>query len=316
MAYFTGTATSLTDLLTKVVGHVNGVNGWTASYASSIGTFTKNDVGFHVERADVTTGYDAFHLSGWTTAGGPNNLDAVSEVTLAGQVGKPRCYPLPEANAIPGYHVFVSPDYQVIVVFQIYPGVWRRFQFGVISKVGTWKGGAYIGCTYSNGEQYLGGIYVGRDNQQYEVLVSNGASNSFAITTQKEDGSVGWASSQSATYNTSYSYPVPIGPYYPYSYSAYPGWHPNVSLSPHPQTGERIMLAWEIGIVRPSNYISPAGYVPNVRFVSTKGLNDAEVITINSEDWMVFPNAATGDPADTSLQYNTGYNGIAIKKIP
>lgn len=58
------------------------------------------------------------------------------------------------------------------------------------------------------------------------------------------------------------------------------------------------------------------GHAPDMRSVSVQNVEPGEIISLGTDEWMIFPNSKKNDPAiDDGSDMNSGWSGIAFKKI-
>jgi hypothetical protein len=156
MAYQTGSATDMADLLSKMLTFATA-NGWTQDEFNTVaGRFAmhKNTI-YASGRWLVAT---PLHLSlhqalGYTGGNEPgahpndsgNGFNTSTSHANASLLGE-RCVANMGNGPYPSYHFFendASPAYLHIVV-EISTGIFRHFGFGEINKIGTWTGGEYV----------------------------------------------------------------------------------------------------------------------------------------------------------------------------
>ena len=156
MAYETGSATDLDDLLSKLNTFATA-NGWTSDEFDTVNgdwALSKNDV-YVSARWDVTTVqhlalYQALAFDGAATLPGDHtddsghgfnsnsshvdtNLDNERHVADIGD-GPFATYHFFENDASPAY---------IHIIVQVSAGVFRHFGFGELDKIGDWTGGEY-----------------------------------------------------------------------------------------------------------------------------------------------------------------------------
>jgi len=66
----------------------------------------------------------------------------------------------------------------------------------------------------------------------------------------------------------------------------------------------------------PNGYTIPLGHVPDMRSVSIKNVDPGAIISLGTDEWLIFPQAKKNDPSiDDGSDMNSGWAGLAFKKI-
>lgn len=152
MAYQTGTASGQTDLINKL--QIFAVaNGFTLNYYNatnkhcSIGRATDSVyVSFAWDGIDTIAMYHALGFSAtyneqpWNQADDSGNGSA----TIPSLIDRGRQVSRIGAGSFTAYHFFAYTNpYNIHVVLEFSPGLYRHFGFGTVSKTGTWTGGQW-----------------------------------------------------------------------------------------------------------------------------------------------------------------------------
>lgn len=152
MAYQTGTATDQTDLMSKL-NTFAAANGFTTDYHNGTTKFLALSrpadniyVSFHWDNTDTIAIYQALGFSAtyqeqpWNQANDSGN----GSDTVPSQIDRGRQVSRTGAGPFTAYHFFSHTNpYNIYVVLEFSPGLYRHFGFGKIVKTGTWTGGAW-----------------------------------------------------------------------------------------------------------------------------------------------------------------------------
>ncbi len=152
MAYQTGTASDQTDLINKT--QIFAVaNGFTLNYYSgankhcSIGRAADGVyVSFAWDGVDTIAIYHALGYAGGSAEAPWNQADdsGNGSSTIPSQIDRGRQVSRIGAGSFTAYHFFAYTNpYNIHVVLEFSPGLYRHFGFGTVSKEGTWTGGQW-----------------------------------------------------------------------------------------------------------------------------------------------------------------------------
>jgi hypothetical protein len=292
MAYQTGTASGITDLLDKLNTFATA-NGWTlrrreaATLSISKGAVYQNlqesgsAINLHASR-----GFDA----GLAWNNQPDYAAVIQSCTNL-------------SGSFSAYHFFADQDY-LHVVIEVDPGLYRHIAFGDIEKSSGYTGGQYSCATridggiwhtslFSSGLHYGAGYYnlhpaVGGPSSFY-VDVDSVAKHQLLTSGGLPGGFVRMITSE-MFYSASMLY------------ADWPNCMPNTLNG---MTGH---IPVQIFVQRTGGLYSPLGYVRDLRIVNMVNIRPGEQRTIGADEWLYFPVLAKGGPS--------GNWGYAYKIIP
>lgn len=302
MAYQTGTATSPVNLLDTIRGFLLSL-GWTVNFWGDDVLGTAGDDKW---LSVVTPGGNYFNLladnsgsaisvRGATGYTGGNNRD--NQPGQSGGWGTTNGLSGPYA----AYYLFGSATYCHVVV-EIVTNRFAHFHIGVLEKAGTYTGGEYQSHTYwqygsTNYQNHINSYntcpfsaqgYHGQLGQYYRLDV-DGSVNNWVWHRSEEPtsralgfiggGLVGRLVSRSPNFITAQSILVP-----------------SIVIGPRPIGGTCVY-----------------GSVKDVRSINIKNLTPKQIITIGSDEWMIFPIIRKG--STTIYEPSSGDTGIAYKKV-
>lgn len=296
MAYQTGTATGIADLLDKL-GTFSAANGWTQHRR------------------------DANSLSISKGAVFQNYFDNTSEIWMKGATGFSSAaawdaQPGADTNTqksrhMPGsfaaYHFFAANDYLHVVV-EVDPGLYRHLNAGEIAKSSAYTGGQYSAC-----------VSMAATGEFRSGLFGNILSGSFSEYVETPalklnfDGFDAWRhftgdalSSGSPPYVRSSDH---MGGAAPVQYQWFIDWYNK--CTPNTLNGLSVFAPIYLFVDRASSMMSPLGYVRDLRTLNISAFDPGQTVTIGADQWLIFPASAKG-----SGTYGTGNFGYAYKKIP
>lgn len=300
MAYETGSATGINDLLDKFRAFAVA-NGWTANRFTTQGSgkwlnIEKSGLVFNVV-SDPTSGSSG-DPAGWLLCYG-----ATSYNSGAAYNAQPNSSGLSKVNglgtgSITAYHFFAGTEY-LYAAIEVTSGVYRHLHLGSLTKFGTFTGGAFIMGTAI----YTSGTVTITDLTNQVPWFSTGSSNSQNRIRADINGATNkWFGMQASATITSRA----IGGVSYYDDYGYMG--PLIRDNPNALNGLAVMQPVHIMCGNSNNLYNPIGYAPDLRLVRLDNLNPADVVTIAGVDWMVFP--VYQKAAGGGLTY-----GYAIKKV-
>lgn len=282
MPYQTGTFTSASDLRTTLEAFAT-TNGWTQSG----NLLHKGSV--YVEVYDSTNGVSV--TAGLGKDGG-NNLTTPASLSR----GVYMLTAIGQTMSFPGtYHLIslANPD-SIFLVVNYNVTYWQHLAFGHINKHGTWGGGEYAsgsfrgtasgavsGCPAGDvgrrltatGAGALGGFgYMLSTAPTFSHATQNGSADLYCDL----DGE-GWRinTADYSTLGSSRFYASAIASQYLQTINS---WNDQTVLAPV------IVEASRTG-----NFVSILGDMPHVRYLRIDNINDGEVISVGSQDWICFP---------------------------
>lgn len=330
MAYETGTATSMDDLITKLMTFATA-NGWTQDQldttANSAALHKGNIwVSFRWDPAgpDVLSIHQALGYTGGNEPGThPNDSGNGFNTTTShinANLDNERCVNGMGNGPYPSYFFFesdASPVYIHIVVEKS-TDVFRHFGFGTIfPKYGNWTGGEYA---YGNKQindspinrtsnvHMLDGLFNGTG----EIAVS--APTIHAEGLVGEGGSSKWGQVWGGTSTTP---PDDTGGNDKVSihggFKGGPIARGMAVVSPA-GSGSGLVPMYPIGLFHreTDNDCYFLGFQPDVRGVNIKNFSNKQEVTIGSDVWVFFPLAQRTATPGTDRTYNSG---VAYKKV-
>lgn len=271
MAYVTGTANSLTDLLTAIQNACTA-NGWTLS-----GNVLHKGTCY----AEITISGSLIKLQSGTGLDGSNNLTGRS-TNPPGYMCGPLYFSTQVNFAWPcAYDVFVgtSPD-EVYVHVLFATNCHEQIGWGLSAMPGlVGSGNWYGGGNAARGSYGYAGPYYSTSVE----VIAYGSGQSNAILLADRNVSCGIHHSLD-------------GP----SWDAGFGSRDGASMfirQPNQWNAESILLPVRCYASRPSNFISPVLECAHLRYTNMANLSDGQVITLGTDRWMVFPLARRGGAA-------------------
>lgn len=262
MAYVSGTASSLSDLLTGICNACTA-NGWTLS-----GNVLHKGTCY----AEVMISGSVITIRGGTGIDGSNALTGATD-QQTGQLGIV-VYSIAFGWPVT-YEVFIgtAPD-EVYVVTAYATNYYQQIAWGQSAMQGlAGTGNWYCGCRPKMDYrfEYNGFDLTGETSNGDSPLVSifgrndDGANFCHGVDHQL-DGAGGWNDIE-ATQDM-------------------------ISLmlrQPNQWNGESILIPIRVYVSRPSGFISPVLECAHARFVNLANLNDGQILTLGSDKWKVYP---------------------------
>jgi len=321
MAFETGSATGLSDLIAKLFTFA-GLNGWTIDSAWALGAGAMHKNNIYISFLDVDPLLKIFTARGYT-GGAPGthtgSLDNSSTLTNSGK----RVSHM--AGPYPSYFFFEDDNYIHVVVENVATS-FRHFGFGEMVKVGDWTGGEYAYAHHvSTGSQE----YATSANENcypFDAgrLSSVGSTQNFSFWGETNaaaalPGSKSAASRWGVTIGDSNTATDAdgnalnnllitgidggfTGPLYAVGASMHNGF---LGLNPiH-------AMLWDRSVSPKALYLM--GSVPDVRMCNVGALIDKQEYVIGADTWITFPAGRKGGYTGTEERCN--HNGLAYKKI-
>lgn len=313
MAYFSGSAVSPADLK-SIIEAFAVANGWT-------------NTGGVIHRDSCYIQLTAVDTSRLTIIGAD---DASMAVNLSPQKSK-LWIPNSGGNWPVTFRLFASgsPN-QIFCVVQYAVTKFQWLGFGTITKYGAWDGGAWFGASHGDYE-YSSSPIFSLTGTGPSVTPSSGTPSGALFWTEINsnywDGSyravrsafiragidgyiwpgAGTTDTQS---NNNERYP---------SFCRYA--NPLHIRQPHTLNNNAPLVPYWLFMPRASGYYSCIGHVEHVRALRVDNYNAADLITIGSEQWMVFPwhekDLVNRDGGTTSpVLRSTGTYGYALRYEP
>lgn len=311
--YETGTATDVSDLLTKLSTFLAGA-GW---------TINKDAVQGSGRWLSVQKGSDLFlnFISDPAAGSSPNPgpyiylYGATSYNGGAAYTAQPntsaQCSTNKMTGAFTSYHFFEGDDYIHIVV-ELGAGFFRHIHGGTCEKICTFTGGTYVQGTniYTNGNQPSspGGRFT--MNPWQNVNSSQGSRGSFYANI---DGAAEWFTGKSTgTTGTRLADGV--------AGNSSTGLETNgldaelFKRTPNATNGLTPLLPITIMPEKNSGLWNILGRVKDVRNCSMLNMQPGDTITIGSDEWLCFPWHARTTTTGDSTSEKSGYFGFAYRK--
>ncbi|MBS9781847.1 MAG: hypothetical protein KGV56_05065 [Gammaproteobacteria bacterium] len=299
MAYETGTANDIRNLLDKLKDHAIG-HGWTSDWRGDVLFLQKNSHYFAIHCLDnrvdaVTTDtrdpYPKIELYCLTGDNGQSLSRSPGYAQNGGAQTNGLFPPFVQ------YEIY-SGDTYLHVVIEINGGNFAHFGCGCHEKAFDYQGGSYVyGIAWShrsydrtsiNGS-YHRRLFAGNNGQ----LVYEG--NVYPFNGYAGIGGNAFTASQSNGFVS------------PYLYNA----------SPNTINGIAPLLPY-ISCIKPngSEGMFILGRVPEMRAVKIDFLQPRETVTLGTEEWVVYPIKCKSLVPVTHPEFSSETHGIAYKKIP
>ena len=339
MAYSTGSATDLGDLLSKLDTFMVA-NGWTqddfddgvSTASEGFANWTKNtmsigmkwvasapnNLSLHQALAYSGSGFPGTHTN---DSGNGYNAAFGSDALLDDE----RCVNDIGDGPFVSYHFFEQdsgPAY-VHVVVEIESEVFRHFGWGEMEKFNDWTGGEYCFGHFqdeaTNGSGVDTQTWVGMDGLQASVgttsrrsatihaegLPHQGASEKWL---QHSGGVTSFASQANWTDSAGESKRISFG-----GFRAGPVAFPLGDFQSDVATGHIPMYPWAI-FTRDftSSFAYFLGNIPDIRGIDMTNFAPGQEVTVGSDVWVVFPSARR---TEDNVVNRTYYQGIAYKKV-
>lgn len=293
MAYVTGTANSLTDLLTAIQNACT-TNGWTLS-----GNVLHKGTCYIEMKINTISGGGGYYgqtviaVQGGTGIDGSNNLIGRSNTgagLLCGGVWLstgvvPFAFP-----AIYDIAIHSAPD-EVFVTVNYSNNSYQSCGFGQSAMpglvgTGNWYAGAAQAYSPSGGYYYPGwsssGDVINGTNSVALFAPSNtqGVDHSLDAVSWTTEGAIRDLSSL-------------------------------LLRQPNQWNGESVLIPMRVYASRPSGFVSPVLECAHARFVSIANLNDKQVITLGTDKWKVYPMFRRSTALNDS--FGSWYAGYAFR---
>lgn len=296
MAYQTGTASSVYDLLDKL-------RLFCVAQSITVNEF-KNDGTRDILSINYGGGY--FHIGGTSTDIYCTQSTSFTTSTAWGsqpdQTSTTAAHTNELAAPFTAYHFFYFSNAGLYVTVEISAGLYRHFGVGIMNKWGSYTGGAFCFGTFINqSNTYIdnpaGNLhsYLGFSSATADAGVfraDNGSTpNYWYLYNNKPLTQRGIGNFELSTLDTASAFP---------------------NSTPSSSTQATALHAIELYILNQSNTNKgiPVGYLPDVRFINIQYFNGGDIF---DTDWKVFPMAIKRDPSIRDNAENTGYYGLAFR---
>ena len=308
MAYQTGAAASPLMLLDSIRTFLLGL-GWTINY---FGNDPQGVAGDDHWLSVKTPGNKYFNILADYTAQTVHTRGATGYTANNNRNTQPGQAPgWTQTNALSGpfaaYYLFGGAEYLHVVV-EVVTNRFAHFHIGTLEKAGNYTGGEYqtgtsinLQPSYQNDPE---SVYNGypfdannayrSDSYNYYRIDADGAQHNWVTATTSNGGSDATRVAQGFLRGSSSIQSL-------------------IGRSPNHLTGQAILLPSLIVGPRPAGGTAIYGTVPDVRAVNIANISPKEVVTIGSDEWMIFPIVRKGWGTQYDMQ--SGNYGIAYRKV-
>lgn len=303
MAYETGSTTGNADLVAKLAVFAQA-NGW--SYGTCSGghfSLSKNGVFVSVayDSSNIylmgNTGYSSG--STWNTQ--PGNSGFTSTTNFMSGTHK-------------AYHFFAGDTY-IYAVVEVSTNIFRHFNFGLLTKYGTYDGGQFVNGTRwgisSAFSDWQGGAANYPYHQYHIAPFDDRGINVYSKNHVRADingftnkywdiNAANQSSNARSVVRASLGLLDGLGPRGVNMFNL-----------------RTILLPIYVDVIRSAGLYSCIGQAPDCRYVNMFLYNPGQLITIGSDEWMIFPlcqKTSTWDN-NTSTVQSSAYMGLAYKKV-
>lgn len=314
MGYSTGSASNVSDLLSSIRSFAIA-EGWTAD--TSVASRSDGTAGdaFNITKGSISGAFYS-QTSGASASDPGNFMGTYTYPSYSGGSGNmaqsnPSAKILTNgigAGPFVAHHLFGYTNH-IHVVVETISGTFKHFGLGMVEKHGAVTSGVY---NYASRWNYAAG----------SVNNVASATHGIAFDALEGTGRLGQSLSvraDSDAISNRYFDPLVSGAN---TNRVICGWR-NSSDSPlygvgnempaSSLTGRTIIYPFMLSVARGSGMFSPIGFAPDLRFVRLDNFNPGDVLTIASDDWMLFPlirkNGTAGD-------VNSGNYGYAYLQRP
>jgi len=318
--YETGTATNPSDLVSKMIVFAEA-QGWTVSSQTTTPTLYpgSNTPGRVFSKGTLVFGIgwssNGIYVCGATGVNGSANWNAQTGSTITNSTGV-----CSWANEMPGpyqsYHFFAgtNPDYFHIVV-ELGAGIFRHIVFGSLVKQGTYTGGAYYGATYWAFGPVSNVYYQNSVESTYHHVPFDVWSNVFVrerwgVRADIDGATNKWFHVANTSPNRARGFVRNSG----FGESLW-------KRSPSDFNQLTPLIPIPVMVERSSGSLfSPIGYAPDMRFLNITNFAPKDVLTIASDEWMIFPfvqksfDLSGASSTQSTLPSNSGLYGFAYKR--
>lgn len=322
MAYQTGTASDVLDLIDKLRVFALA-QGWTVDEWASPDLHISKGGRYFVLRGDTSAGSGA-DLGPFIYICGATGYAAGSAWNA-----QPGTSPAVKTNRLPGpfaaYHFFAgsgAPDYLHVVV-EVSAGVYKHFHVGSLDPFGSIADGSYASGSAWRYDQNGYTNYPEGDYHTYPFDGRGGDQNAFVPTVVRvdTDGTSPKWNRFDRDWTAGHRAIGMVRSNVSWSGMSNNQQHPSEELwtrNPNTFNAQTILLPMPVFVERASNLWSPAGFVKDLRYVNVLNLTPGELLTIGSDEWLVFPchqKTSTWDTYGSAIP-SSGRFGLAYKKIP
>jgi len=324
MAYETGTATGPSDLATKLSTFLT-TNGWTeddtASSSPTLEVLLNDGGSFYVSlictasslRIIPNTGYSGVAASDEQPGSAFDNNGWTADRGLVQNFAGPYT----------AYHFFLDqsadvPDGdQLIVVVEQDTELYRMFAFGTLKKFGTYDGGQFV--SHDNHDTISGTDQFGNTSGLFGNDVSSGNTDQGIVRVGGLDSlSEDWMGQESVTGHSGASgrrmaWSAPSGNESGFGGEIFPLTLKASYSTFWPLFPIHCMVSRDLDDSSPTS-ISFAGSVPMCFGINTRDFDPGQVLTIGSDDYLVFPKGRKSNDFDDATMPNVFREGLAINR--
>lgn len=265
MAYVTGTANSLTDLLAAIQNACTA-NGW----ALSAGGVLSKGTCF----AELKIASGVITIRGGTGVDGSGNLTGACNTTSAGvgfstSAGSYWCGAAPWTWPVTYFiHVLTAPD-EVYVVSNYGTRFYQTFGFGQSTMPGLVGSGNWYAGAKFNANIYLCGT---------SGETTRGSQSAFGLFM----GTSGYGPGGGGVHHSLDSATWAVE-------GAWRDWASLFYRQPSQWNLESILIPIRVYASRPSSFLSPVLECAHARFINIANVSDQQIITLGSDKWKVYP---------------------------
>ena len=300
MAFQTGSATGINDLLTKLFTFASA-NGWVIDKAvtGTDGYLHRNNI--YMGLPYSASAINMYQARGYTSSS-PETLPGNHPTSLAPN-GSPMV--VSELSGAFDSYWFFESDVYLHVVVEVSDKLFRHFGFGEIEKIGAWTGGEYsYGHLWGQGSTVISAMGNTGHKPPFDPPFAGGGTaeknNSLAIYGTKTSGAAlpggGTSSPIIKWYRAAYQAVndgdgVPCGQLLPGGWRNTPYAH-MLSIGASDLNGFQALAPIPLFINDTSttpdvDYLM--GHIPDIRLVNVGALNIGQEYTIGGETWIPFP---------------------------
>ena len=315
MAYYTGTATSISDLITAI-NNAATANGWTKTATNNI--LYKGNVYAQLSESSYS------YCPGLSCSlGTSQSADALVNPTSHGVGMTTSLYnDLGTSLSFPcTYHIFVNSSPDDIVVAVNYTSLyWQWLAFGQSTTIGITGSGAYCwgSCSMATdiGTQnsYLSFRSTPSSPTTYQTHPcfwgTGGVLNRSASFIRLEFDGINWGGNQLSLTNSPNAYAGQTQTYYTL--------YTLLFNQPNTWNNEAILVRTQIVFERASGFWSYVAELPHFRWLRNTYIDDGTILTLGADDWFVAPihkkNLAVPTGWPGGLDTHSGTYGFAVRK--
>jgi hypothetical protein len=317
MAYQTGTATGIDDLVDKIRIFLNA-QGWTID--KWVAPSSGYDAELYVSNGEVyvsmdtnkQSGTQAYHgvtqvidrpyLRAWINGGFNTSLAVDNQPN-----NDPNNYPA-EADwllePMTVYHFFEDDIYFHCVVETI-PGEYVHFGWGQVEKLGTFNYGTYVyGTKWAQSSSYIDEYASGQHCTPLAGYIGEATNYCSKIMHDIEGVLTHYRISSSGGIYKGYG-PGRFG------IMSHDLW----SVGPNNFNGLTTLQPPWVFTEAPSSLIRPVGQIKDMRSINVKAFSPGDTWTIGGDTWYIFPTVTKKDPDLKDNLPNSGWLGWAFKRV-